>query len=937
MSKNLTRKGLALGALVALGSTVIAGPAFAIDPVSLDPTTGTAYTTVVGETFNLTSRFTDAAQLGNESLKFLITDSGSKLSHVNGQAPTLNASKQFITVDAADKTTPAAANDVTLKASAAATVTVQAWLDFNDNGVINDGESASAVRTVKFVAIADSGLTTTLSAIALGDTTATATIKFNADINVNQLTKTNYSIAFGSLDASGRPGPTGNTPSNWLSYSTDSGDTVDVDDATAATALVAKGKTITAAVAKIYVAQAVFYNGTAKVATGSPSYYTVGAAVAYSVDTPGLTVGDNVKKNNVGDYTVRTGTKTVSFAAKVTKTNDAADAQVAAAGIVATVTVSIDTIDADDTITAGSATFAGALGKKDITVTSNADGKFLFDVSSVSGKKGTKYTVSIKVPGITAPQNVVVTYADATVSALTDTLTGASATRTIVKGGAVSIKYLVLDSFGAKVNGKYRLNSASGTITTQSDVVDGYATVAFTDASTAAGTLSVASTLEVWDTATANYVTTKTGTLVPTTAVGAVASVSVLAVAKTATKVSFNAVSGNKSIDSKDFVIGDTRVDRITASGAVNTVTLSGDVTDVLGAAVPSSVVTIEAAGVQFIVDGKVYSVGSATLTTADDGKWAVVVASHTTGKVTFTVTSAGISKTGTVTYDAAAANSGTSLVVTAPASAVPGKSVTVSAKLTDKWGNAVTSAADKIAFTSTGAGYYVTKATATDSTGVAEAVFVTQPSDAGTVKFTVKYSGTDATADNLTTSASTVFAAAVVVDPSASVATVTVTPAATTSQAGRALDVTVKAVDASGAAVAGAVVALSSTGAGSLSATSVVTGAAGTATVKLVAGASDLGSAVVTATSNAKSATSTVEFGATDASVDLIGKRVYVTTEFAAGKRVTIYDNGVRRYSAIQTSDAEKVVMWNVKAGSHTIVVKISGSSSDSVTFLVK
>ena len=139
------------------------------------------------------------------------------------------------------------------------------------------------------------------------------------------------------------------------------------------------------------------------------------------------------------------------------------------------------------------------------------------------------------------------------------------------------------------------------------------------------------------------------------------------------------------------------------------------------------------------------------------------------------------------------------------------------------------------------------------------------------------------------------------------------------------------------GAAVAGAVVALSSTGAGSLSSASVVTGAAGTATVKLVAGASDLGAAVVTATSNAKSGSATVEFGATDASVDLIGKRVYVTTEFAAGKRVTIYDNGVRRYSAIQTSDAEKVVMWNVKAGSHTIVVKISGASSDSVTFLVK
>jgi hypothetical protein len=284
-----------------------------------------------------------------------------------------------------------------------------------------------------------------------------------------------------------------------------------------------------------------------------------------------------------------------------------------------------------------------------------------------------------------------------------------------------------------------------------------------------------------------------------------------------------------------------------------------------------------------------------------------------------------------------AAATAGTKLVVTVPANEIPGRTVTVSAKLTDKFGNPVDSAANTIAITASGAGYFVgTNATDTDADGVAKATFVNQSADAGTVVFTVKYTGTVLAADNLTTSASTVFAQPVVVDPSASVATVTVT-AATTSQAGRALDVTVKAVDASGAAVAGAVVALSSTGAGSLSSASVVTGAAGTATVKLVAGASDLGAAVVTATSNAKSGSATVEFGATDSSVDLIGKRVYVTTEFAAGKRVTIYDNGVRRYSAIQTSDAEKVVMWNVKAGSHTIVVKISGASSDSVTFLVK
>ena len=55
MSKNLTRKGLALGAVVALSSTLIAGsPAFAVDPVlTVAPAAGTAYSTIAGEQFAL--------------------------------------------------------------------------------------------------------------------------------------------------------------------------------------------------------------------------------------------------------------------------------------------------------------------------------------------------------------------------------------------------------------------------------------------------------------------------------------------------------------------------------------------------------------------------------------------------------------------------------------------------------------------------------------------------------------------------------------------------------------------------------------------------------------------------------------------------------------------------------------------------------------------
>jgi hypothetical protein len=954
MSKNLTRKGLALGALVALGSSVIAGPAYAVDPVSLVPTTGTAYTTIIGETFNLKSQFTDAAQLASETLKFVITDSSEKLT-VSGV--TRNATtKTFITTDAGnDPITPGAVNDLAISATSATgttafSVTVQAWLDFDASGTINNGEAASEVRTVKFVPASASGAAVTWSALTIGDASASAKITFNSDINVNQLTPVKYGIAFGKVIASGNDA--GKTESaggrgNWVSGSTDSGDSVDVDDATAATALVAKDS-ISTVTPGTYVAQAlVQVSGGVYKQLGDAVYYTPAKVVAYTVDAPNATVGDNVSADG-RDFKVRTGTKSLAISAKVTKSSDATEVtQVAAAGIVATVTVSVDTIDSADTISVGGVSFAGAKGSKTFTATSDADGKFNFTVESLSGAKNTNLYVTIKVAGLGSTRTVNYRWVDATITAgaLTDTIVGSGATRQIVKGGAVSIKYALKDDFGKLVSGSnYRLQvvaAGTGTDATTARVqptfVDGYATASFTDGSTAAGTVSVVADLQVLDANNA-WVSTYDKSLLLVQLAQVSVSVKVLAVAPVVNAITIAKSVNSYSLDAKDFVTGDSNYARVTRPAyTTDATTISGDVVDVLGAGIAGQEVTVSAAGIQLESDG-VYAVGSITVVTGTNGVYTVSARSHTAGKVVFTATTGSVSKTVTVTFNAAAANSGTKLVVDAPASAVPGKSVTVKATLTDKWGNVVDSAADKIAFTATGAGYFVgTLPTQTDAEGVASATFVTQPGDAGTVKFSVKYSGTDAEADYLTTSASTVFAAAVVVDPSASVATVTVTPAATTSQAGRALDVTVKAVDASGAAVAGAVVALSSTGAGSLSATSVVTDAAGTATVKLVAGASDLGSATVKAVSNTKSGSAVVEFGATDASVDLIGKRVYVTTEFAAGKRVTIYDNGVRRYSAIQTSDAEKVVMWNVKAGSHTIVVKISGASSDSVTFLVK
>jgi hypothetical protein len=75
MSKNLTRKGLALGAVVALGSTLFAGtPASAAELLTLAPSAGTTYNTLSTSTFTLATGFgTVGSNYGN--LKYRVTNS----------------------------------------------------------------------------------------------------------------------------------------------------------------------------------------------------------------------------------------------------------------------------------------------------------------------------------------------------------------------------------------------------------------------------------------------------------------------------------------------------------------------------------------------------------------------------------------------------------------------------------------------------------------------------------------------------------------------------------------------------------------------------------------------------------------------------------------------------------------------------------------------
>jgi hypothetical protein len=166
----------------------------------------------------------------------------------------------------------------------------------------------------------------------------------------------------------------------------------------------------------------------------------------------------------------------------------------------------------------------------------------------------------------------------------------------------------------------------------------------------------------------------------------------------------------------------------------------------------------------------------------------------------------------------------------------------------------------------------------------------------------------------------------------------------ASLSQVGRSVTATVKVVDKFANPVSGVAVAVSVTGVGSLSAATVTTGTAGTATVQFVAGANDFGDAVITAKYTATdaaatvvSATKTLTVGVTDAQVDIVSNRVTAITSFSKGKTVAFYVDGLKKWSKVSASDAEVVLNYNLKKGTHTVTVKVSGGFVTTEKFIVK
>jgi len=212
--------------------------------------------------------------------------------------------------------------------------------------------------------------------------------------------------------------------------------------------------------------------------------------------------------------------------------------------------------------------------------------------------------------------------------------------------------------------------------------------------------------------------------------------------------------TSKRTLNLKASANADTRIGQSapTTPTSASGITISGTARDA-NLDETTVLVTLSAPGLMFEADG-VWSIGSITVHADANGAYTADVYSNLAGSHTVTVTAGSASTTEVLYYAEADDNAGTSLVLTAPDSVLPGSTLSITAKVTDKFGNAInttsTTAASNddasellgdFAMTYSGPGLLVgSLPTETGADGVATLGYLIGSADTGTITVTAKY-----------------------------------------------------------------------------------------------------------------------------------------------------------------------------------------------------
>jgi len=653
-------------------------------------------------------------------------------------------------------------------ASGAGTVSVQAWIDENADGLIDSTEDTSSVRTITFVTWANSGAALNIATPIAGQDWAVH-VSFNSDINASQLPATRLDVALGVLDAGAlEAAATGTTVSDGVFNAWGSSLVFDSTShvpgfwgfkGQVASNLVIGGS---ATASNDFVAGFTYVGqiGLDGAAYGSNVYTNIGNAVADAVGAVAATRGDNVRQAGTAVTVREDYTGQVEFKVLLTDT----DATIAAAsgvvpvpaGTEATITVAkgADGLNVKSTVTTNGLTLTNAsTAALSYTGTTDASGYVTFSLTNNFAEVGDDLDVTVTHAGTAVTASVVW----AAHTPANSVLSGATVV-SIEKTDSYSIAYTAVDDFGAALAGpSYRVevqyyDKVGGVQKTTAVNLDanGKGTLTVTDVSTTQGQYAVNADLQLLNTSAA-YADYGTPEEVD----------SVVYVVADKTPAAITLVSTVDTDAGTTPTLETLAISNVDATGpngitppAVDTDehwVMSGLVTNAAGAFVQGGTVTLTAPGVLF-VSGTSYTVGSATVATTNVGAYSVDVYTNIAGTHTVTATAGTVSKTKAVLFDAALEASATQLVVDAPVAVASGSSFTVKVSLKDIFGNPVaTTTAAVFTLSYSGAGIALSQPSDTNSAGEASFAVLLGSNDNGTGTIVATYDAdsTTTTVDN--------------------------------------------------------------------------------------------------------------------------------------------------------------------------------------------
>jgi hypothetical protein len=781
MTKNMTKKGLALGSAAALIAAGFAGvaPAYAAF-ATLDASFGTSGVTqngLLGQTFNMkaTSDATGSAKFyvtgANAAELTVLSRSVTNLTAVEtpGTTDAYTAVTEVDQTDGLDKAatiTPLTTTGVSTSGpwttgtfsqmnvsltgvTATRTITITPFLDtVVADGKITAGETVGSPVTLTFHKASEVTATTTLSPVIAGAASLKALVALDKGINT-------ASIGAGVKVFFGKDGT--------FALNNDADSLVAATYVAADSSLVAT-LTVPVAANSVYTAQARVGGDVA--ANNSGAAAISGASAGKIAILTGLAVdqGTSYIEVNATAGAVRSGSGTIVVS------TEASTAAKAVVGEMVTFTISevtAGTLDVGATITAGGKTLsaaAAAIQKITVDVVTDADGYAELAISYAGVKNTNTFTVTNSAfsaaGNSTGGTTVTFTGTDSAVSSIVDlnNLGGANGDSSVTPatvGGPINVSYRLVDQFGQVPAGTFRLKVATaatgGDINSTLPVSSGSATLSISDNSDGVGAYNAVATVEKQDATTLNYgpiAGTVTSNIRIVSALPAGTRVTLTETLDSTATTNLNPLSASAlaTVDSR-LSLESQALPTVVAANRV----LSGVVFGANGAPQAGATVTLAAANVMFVTNAPGaghYSLGSTTIKTDANGAFGnVTVLSTVAGKHTVVVTSGSGTATEDVFFAAAAATAGSKVTITAPASVQAGSTLQISAVVTDKFGNAVeTAGTADIAVTYTGPGLIVgTFPTETNASGMVNFNVLMGTNDIGTFIATVTYRPTGA------------------------------------------------------------------------------------------------------------------------------------------------------------------------------------------------